>query len=91
MPQCDIIILTVVLVLFKSTTDFKRMAIETVIIPQKIGLRLTCPKVTCKHTWIYLGKSEIYASCPVYKSTVTIQPKPKKNKNVECKEHYRAC
>ena len=48
---------------------------ELVNIPGRTGKRLRC---NCGYAWVYLGKSEIYASCPKCRSTVTIQPKQKR-------------
>lgn len=42
------------------------------IIPEKIGKQLQC---NCGKRWIYGGKSELFASCPRCRSTVTIKPK----------------
>jgi hypothetical protein len=49
---------------------------ETVIIPEKIAKKLYCRR--CDRHWAYTGKSELFASCPRCRNTVTIQPKRKR-------------
>jgi hypothetical protein len=50
---------------------------ESVIIPERIGRRLTC---NCTYTWVYAGKSERFATCPHCHSTVTIEHKNRRNR-----------